>query len=137
MHAAELASTATWPGVDELVRQARQAYAHGLDVAAAAAAGVAAEQAVVEALEATVSLQTEGRPQEREGRLFDRLPPTLFRDQPIDHSATRAALSNIRSLGNVAAHEGTVDNALVQEALMQLLPQALVSLFGAVEGLRG
>jgi hypothetical protein len=115
-----------------LIRQARQAYAHGLYVAAAAAGRVAAEQAVLEALD-ELSQSTDGKPHAREDRLFKALAPNLFKDQPLDHSATRAELSAVRSLGNDAAHEGTVRHAAVQEALTQLLPQALMSLFTAVQ----
>lgn len=132
LKAASRAERSTWQGVEELTRQARQAYAHGLYVAAAAAGRVAAEQAVLEALEA-LSESTDGKPHAREDRLFTTLKPSAFKDQPIDHSATKAELSATRALGNQAAHEGSVEHAAVQEALTQLLPQALMSLFGAVQ----
>jgi len=121
-----------WAGVTRLMTEARQAYAHGLYVASAAAARVAAEQAVLES-PMELAQNDEGRPHEREDRLFDATKPGAFKGQPLDHSATRAQLSSARSLGNAAAHEGAVPNAAMQESLMQLLPQALVSLASAVK----
>lgn len=121
----------TWTGVDVLVGEAREAYARALYVAAAATARVAAEQAVLEGLR-TLHLIEDGPAHARETRLFEGLAPRFFSGEELDHSATRAALSAVRSLGNDAAHSGEVPNAVLQESLLGLLPQALVSLFRAV-----
>jgi hypothetical protein len=76
---------------------------------------------------------TDGRAAAREARLFERLAPRAFADQPLGHAATWAQLSATRELGNTAAHEGVVHHAAVQESLSQLLPQVLVSLHRAVQ----
>lgn len=127
----EWAEPETWPGVDALVREARIAYGHGLYVAAAATARVAAEQGVETALDSR-ALSTDGTAAVREERLFDSLKARSFADGPLDYSATRSVLSAVRNQGNVAAHDGVVHHASLHEALTQLLPQALVSLHRAV-----
>ncbi|MGH2573648.1 MAG: hypothetical protein ACRDGU_09265 [Actinomycetota bacterium] len=128
---AEWAELGTWPGVDALVREARVAYGHGLYVAAAATARVAAEQAVETALD-TQGLSTDGVAAVREERLFGSLKASSFATGPLDYSATRSNLSAVRNQGNVAAHDGVVNHASLQEALTQLLPQAFVSLYRAM-----
>ena len=133
--AAEWAEFRTmWTNVDRLADQVGQAWASGLDVAAAVTGRVAVEEAVARALEELSSDDDwKGlKAAQREARLFDLLTnPSVF--TPLDREATKSALSAIRSLGNRAAHDGNVEHALLQDSLLRLLPQALVSLSRAVE----
>jgi hypothetical protein len=122
-----------WPNVLELLRQAQGAYRGGLDVAAAVTARVAVEEAVRSAL-----IDLEGDPRDdlraapREEHLFSEALTNPAGFTPLDRSAAVSAMSALRDRGNRAAHDGSVAHASLQEALMLLLPQALVSLSNAV-----
>lgn len=122
-----------WPNVLELLRQAQGAYRDGLDVAAAVTARVAVEEAVRSAL-----IRSRRRSARGSACGAPRGTPVLGSPHEAGRihaprpSATVSAMSAIRDRGNRAAHDGSVAHASLQEALMLLLHQALVSLSNAV-----
>lgn len=125
-----------WPNVDRLAEQAWEAWQDGLDVAGAVTARVAVEEAIRRGLEEVKATESweDMKAAAREKLLFESYltPKRALRFDPLDREATRSALSALRSLGNDAAHDGSVPSDLLQDSLTRLLPQALMSLSAAL-----
>jgi hypothetical protein len=124
-----------WQSVARLLDEVRQAHLNGLAVVSTVGARVVVEESVRAALldlgmsaEALAELQ----PWKREQTLFEDYLTNSAAFVPMDKSATRANLSAIRDRGNEAAHTGMSNDALLNEALVALLPRALISLSVAV-----
>jgi hypothetical protein len=116
-----------------LVVEANSARERGLSVAAAVVSRVAVEEGVRRALtDIGVEIPESSRAWQREDEVFKRLrpPPQLF--TPLDFTATRAAFSAVRSLGNSVAHDGYIDDPQLTYTVSLLLPRALLSLSNAV-----
>lgn len=125
-----------WPNVDRLAEQAWRAWHENLDVAAAVTARVTVEEAVKRALEdAGAQGWEDEKAARREALLFDTVVTTPKGFAPLDREATKTTLSGTRTLGNDAAHDGVVNNAALEEAILRLLPRALTSLASAVDAL--
>jgi len=125
-----------WPNVTRLAQEAWTAHQAGLAVAAAATARVTVEEAVERGLgDLDPDVQPPDGAAARERALSARLEK-VTRDrklfQPMDRSATQAAVSAIRDLGNEVIHRAAVDDPALQEAFERLLPRALASLSFAV-----
>lgn len=128
-----LAFATRWQNVDRLSDQVWRAWQQGLDVAAAVTARVSVEEAIRNSLQDLGATNWETKKAvPREAVLFNSHLTKTAGFEPLDREATRAALSGIRSLGNDAAHTGVVTSAALEEALLQLLGQALMSLSSAV-----
>jgi hypothetical protein len=125
-----------WPNVDRLAEQAWQARQDGLDVAGAVTARVTVEEAIRRGLEQVKAKEKweDMKAAGRERLLFESYltPKKALPFDPLDREATRSTLSALRSLGNDAAHDGSVPSDLLQDSLTRLLPQALMSLSAAV-----
>ncbi len=118
-----------WPNVDSLRVEAARTHRDGLHVAAAVTARVAAEEAIRHAL-VDRGLPVSARSvAENENALFDSITNRSNRRwRPLDFTATRATITNIRAHGNDVAHNGTVSDQL-HHSLVQL------SLHSAVQSL--
>jgi hypothetical protein len=123
-----------WDGVRLLVIQAVDALRFQLAPLAVVGARIAVEEAVVSALRDLNVSEDDipSRPWKREDVLFDDVPePHLF--APMDQTATRSALSAMRTAGNDAAHTGRADDAHQNEYLIFTAIRAIASLSAAVD----
>lgn len=125
-----------WPEVEALIRQSVVALRHDLAVLALVGARIAVEEAVRAALSdlGVAEEDQPWRPWQREDLLFDVHLASSQGFTPLDRTATRTAVSGIRSAGNDAAHTGTAPDAHLNEVLVFQAPRAVASLSAAVDG---